>query len=143
MGKTPNTLIDTDSTERSPMTCPTGIYLDLDPLDAYETLTNGQILNAMGVLPHILSGMYKLHDTFKENADFGYVQTSGFKPFWSYMLSAPTAIVQDNGLYKYPKDPDRNPLAVLRNDNESCFIYESGFIAVRGEKGNWITARLD
>jgi hypothetical protein len=134
---------DLSSTNRRTVVSPSLITMDVDPLGAYPHVTNGTIIDSMGLLPQILSGYFGLEPTFKIMAEKGYTETAGFKPFWSTDMSAPTATVEDNGVYQYPGDPARSPLAKLSSEDEDCYIYESGFIAVKDEEGKWLTARLD
>lgn len=119
--------------------CPTGIKMQLDPLDKHPKIMNRHLVESVGLLAQILSGYFGEADTFKELAEFGYRQTAGYSPSWDH--SGKTKI-SDDGTYQYPEDPTQYPLAELISETEHCFIYQYGFIAVK-DGGKWITARLD
>lgn len=59
-------------------------------------------------------------DHFDEQYGFGLFEMKGGQ-------------VLDNGIYKYPEDPDLYPLLRVDDEDETVFVYPYGIVAIRNK----------
>lgn len=107
--------------------------LKFDPLYQFQGYDGMEILEICGLLPQ-----WALDKNF---LDKGIVETmSALYGFPIYPLDGAT--VDENGVMRYPGDPDSYPLLKIIRGTETMYQYKYGFVAFVTEAGTMVT-RMD
>lgn len=99
--------------------------ISLDPLDAYTSDTQEELIEYLGLVPTI--AMQSVGESFYERISNGYEQTAGGTPNWNC-----NAKIRLDGRYDHPEDSLLSPMMkmVSTNDGSIAYIYAYGFVAV-------------
>lgn len=108
----------------------------VDPMGKYPNASGEQIFLACGQVPVWLNDLNNpdhesIKSIFSRFYVFGVFETKG-------------GIVDEEGVYKYPNDPDLYPLIKMERGNEIVYQYRSGLVSIIDvETGNSFVTRMD
>lgn len=112
----------------------TNIDIVVDPLGHYSKIPSRKIAFSCGILPvWVIKPEYinlPLLKTLKLQYHFPIHELDG-------------ATVADDGIFKYPNDPDQYPLIKIQRGKETFYQYEHAMIAIVQEDGSSYVTRMD
>jgi len=110
------------------------IKITIDPLSKYNHLSQEEIFDTLGALPHWAINPDYLDVPLKEALDKQY-------NFGLYESSGQT--ITKEGIYQYPEDPDLYPLIKIQRKDEIFYQYRYAIIAIVQKDGSWFASRMD
>ena len=110
---------------------PAPAVVQFDPLGKYPGIPKARLADACGLLPHfVLTDDAPILANLEACYQFGIHENQ-------------RAMIDPDGMYHYPGDPDMAPFAVVRKGTERMFIYPNGVVAILGDDGSAFVTRLD
>jgi hypothetical protein len=97
-----------------------GIAWKLDPNNFYQGMKSVEIVDHLGLIPHFVHREDTRHPVEQ------LTERYGFGPL-THMSGG---ILTEDGVYRYPEDPDLYPLAEARVNQETVRVYPYGIVAV-------------
>ena len=116
----------------------------IDPLDHFlntkETasaykVTVDRILQELGILLNWVTTRHK-DETMRQALKRNYSAVSGMYPMTG-------GEINEEGIYKYPEDPDLVPLIKCIDGEETVYMYSYGIVAVVHEGKETFVTRMD
>ena len=106
---------------------------EIDPYQKFTNVDEDTILNALGFIPSWAANPEFINQPLKEALDTQY-------GFGLYEITGGTI---EDGIFKYPGDPDLYPLFKLYRGNEILYQYEHAIVAIIQEDSSAFVTRMD
>ena len=107
---------------------------EFDPFDQFTNYTNSELNNTLGFLPGwVVNPEYfefNLIEALNKQYNFG-------------LFESKETIITEDGIYKYPGDPDLYPIIKIVRGKETFYQYLYGLIGIIKEDGTSYAARMD
>ncbi len=111
------------------------VNIIIDPTKSFSNISNDYILESLGLLPSFAANEQFKDIPLKEALHAAY----GFGLFEMH-----GGIVSEEGIYKYPEDPELIPLAKIERDDEYFYQYKYGIVAIKSrDSDKYFVTRLD
>ena len=118
--------------------------MTVDPLNAFEGVGEGKLLEAMGLIPYFIADCSDVVPEGVTTEEFNdqLQRIYGFSLGGNMLDNG--GEISSEGVYRYPEDPPLSPLAEFKCPKQdiTVFVYRYAFVAVRG-KGPDILTRMD
>lgn len=110
------------------------IKMTIDPLNKFNDYDLNSIYDMLGTLPYWAINPKYLDKPLKEALDNQY-------GFGLYESTGQT--ITEDGIYKYPKDPDSYPLIKIERKDETFYQYLHAIISIVQKDGSNFSSRMD
>ena len=110
------------------------LSMQIDPLSVYSHISNEDLVYMLGYLPGWAENKEYFDLPFVEAMDAQY----GFG-----LHKIDKATIKENGLFKYPEDPDQEPLVKITRGDEYMYIYPYSIVAFVNANGSTFATRMD
>ena len=106
----------------------------IDPSKKFENLNKSDLMMSLGYIPGWVVNQEFFEKPLKEALDLQY----GFG-----MFEMTGGEVTEDGVYKYPQDPDLYPLIKITRGEETLYQYQYGIVAIVQKDGSAFVTRMD
>jgi len=105
----------------------------MDPLNKFQDMSKVHIMNNLGYVPSWAGNIEYKDLPLKDALEIQYQPLYEIKG----------GIVDENGIYKFPGDPELYPLIKLTRNDEILYQYIFGMVSIVQEDGSSYVTRMD
>ncbi len=118
------------------------VTANTDPLGQFKGIKPNKLIEATGLIPHFIQDVALSDPMDAQEAFELMIECYGFGG--EDTLAGGKGEVTEEGVYRYPEDPDLYPLVsfTITEQDIEILVYQYGFVVVRDED-NTLMVRMD
>lgn len=111
------------------------VEFHLDPLSKFENYTPDDIMDVCGFIPQWLVAEELIEYDALTALDKAYQ--------WGPLTHLEKSVVNEDGSYSYPGDPDMYPLIIIKRGKDTVIQYQYGMVAIKVDDKPFVVTRMD